>query len=188
MVDITLEKGKGLVLGKLRTITLIEGNLQIMMQRSLSATENEIIEDDNRFSKANYELRRNFLIEIAILEKRLILDNSIISMKPTIYNLIDLQSCYDWQLVNVESIVEESSDRDQNAMKLFTKIIPKFKYYISTRFRISTRYYGGEENLLAGTSQGNKFFGNIYRDISCLIIIFLLYQFYTFLCIQSVGL
>ena len=55
-----------------------------MMQRSLYAVKNDC------FSKANYGLRRNFSIETAILEKRLILDNSIILMKPTIYNLTDL--------------------------------------------------------------------------------------------------
>ena len=66
--------------------------------------------------------------------------------------------------------IEESVGKDQNAMKLFTKIMPRFKHYISTRFGISTRYYRGEENLLVGTSQGDKFSSNKCRDISCLII------------------
>ena len=122
-----------------------------MIWRSLCAAENEIIEDNDYFSKANYRSIRNFLIEIAILEKRLILDNSIISMKPTIYNSTDLQSYYDWQLANIGSIIEESAGREWKTMKLFIKIMPNFKHYISTGFGISTRYYRGEENLLAGT-------------------------------------
>ena len=48
--------------------------------------------------------------------------------------------------------------------------MPNFKHYISTRFGIGTRYYSREENLLAGTGQGNKFSGNMCRDISYLII------------------
>ena len=35
LLDITLEKGKGLVIGKLQTIILIEGDLQIIMRRYL---------------------------------------------------------------------------------------------------------------------------------------------------------
>ena len=37
LVDTTLEKGKGLVLDKLRSITLIEGDLQMNMRIQLEA-------------------------------------------------------------------------------------------------------------------------------------------------------
>jgi len=69
IVDATLEKGKGPVLGKLRTITLIEGDLQILMRIFLFSYEQELIEEDNRFAKANYRLQKNYSIETAILEK-----------------------------------------------------------------------------------------------------------------------
>ena len=55
-------------------------------------------------------------------------------------------------------------------MNLLIKIIPNFKYHISTEFEINSRCYRGEEIILARTGQGNKFSGDIYRDISCLII------------------
>ena len=108
LVDAILEKGKGPILGKLKTITLIEGDLQIMMRMYLNALEEELIKGDKRFSKANYSSKKNFSIETAILEKQLILDNSLLSLEKTIYNLTDLKSCCDRQLLNIGSIVEES--------------------------------------------------------------------------------
>ena len=90
-----IEKGKGPVLGKLRNITLIEGDLQMMIRYHLYSENEEIIEADARFSKVNYGSRKNFSIETVLLEKRLILDNILIVTKPTIYTLTDLKSCYD---------------------------------------------------------------------------------------------
>jgi len=170
IIDVMLEKGKGPKLGKLRTITLIEGDLQLLMRIFLDGSTNELIEKDPRFSKANYGSRKNFSIESAILEKRLILDHSLLSQKETIYNLTDLKACYDRQLSKIGSIVEESTGRNRKAMVLFTKIMPHFKHHVQTGYGISERYYGGKEDELAGTGQGNKFSGDMCRDISCLII------------------
>ena len=44
LVEITLEKGKGPILGKLRNITLIEGDLQINIRICLNAKSEELIE------------------------------------------------------------------------------------------------------------------------------------------------
>ena len=55
----------------------------------------EIIESDKRFSKSNYGLRKNYSIEIAILEKRLTFNNSMLMGNLTLYRLTNLQSCYD---------------------------------------------------------------------------------------------
>ena len=48
--------------------------------------------------------------------------------------------------------------------------MPRWKHYVSTAFGISEEYYGGEENTLVGTGQGNKFSGDVCRDTSYLII------------------
>ena len=82
------------------------------MRIYLKSDNRELIEQDKRFSKANYRSRKNYSIEIAIFEKYLILDSSLILIKPTIYNLTDLQSCCNWQLVNIESIIGESVGRN----------------------------------------------------------------------------
>ena len=41
---------------------------------------------------------------------------------------------------------------------------------MSTGFGISNHYYGREEEELVSTGQGNKFSGDMCRDVSCLII------------------
>ena len=98
----------------------------------LGDSEEEIIKKDSRFSKSNYGSRKNYSIESALLEKRLILDHSLLSYKVTIYCLTDLQSCYDRQLLNIGGIIEESSGRDRKAMKLITKVMPNLKHFIPT--------------------------------------------------------
>ena len=165
-----VKKGKGPVLGKLRFIALIEGDSQINMRMHLASNKEELIENNSRFSKANCGSRKNYSIETAILQKRLIFDNSLIEIKSSIYNFTDLKSCYDRQLANVGSIVEELVGRNRAAMKLCTKIMPKLKRHISTGYEISEHYHGGEEDQLAGAGQGNKFSGDMCRDASCIII------------------
>ena len=61
----------------------------------LNSDGRELIEGDDHFSASNYGSRKHYSIETAILEKRLVIDNSLIELKPTIYNITDLQSCYD---------------------------------------------------------------------------------------------
>ena len=97
----------------------------------------ELIKQDEYFSKVNYGSRKNFFIETAILEKCLIFDNSILSMKLTIYILTDLQLCYDRQLANIGGIVKESVGKNRKAMKLFIKTMPNFNYNICTGYGIS---------------------------------------------------
>lgn len=77
-------------MGKLCNITLIEGDLQMMMRLYLNSEKEELIETDSCFSKANYGSRKNYSIKTALLEKRLIFDNSLITTKPTVYALTDL--------------------------------------------------------------------------------------------------
>ena len=48
VLDSTLSKGKGFVLGKLRVMTLIEADWQHLMRTCLGDSEEEIIETDNR--------------------------------------------------------------------------------------------------------------------------------------------
>ena len=52
-------KGEGLVLGKLKIITLIEADWKCMMRMYLGEEEEEIIKGDSRFSKLNCSLRKN---------------------------------------------------------------------------------------------------------------------------------
>ena len=90
MLDVMIGKGKGMLLGKLRIITLIEADLQCIMRTCLGDNDEEIIEKDRQFSKANHGSRRNYSIETALLEKRLMFDNSVLSGDKTICTITDL--------------------------------------------------------------------------------------------------
>ena len=109
------------------------------MRIFLYSDEEEIIERDPRISKANYSSRKNYSIEIAILEKRLVFDCSMINMEKTIYSFTDLKACYDCQLSKLGSIIKEAIGRDRNAMLMFAKILLIWQRYICTGYRISTR-------------------------------------------------
>ena len=68
-LDITIEKGKGPVLGKLRTIQLIEADLQLVMRILVNNRNKYRIERDSRIAKSNYGSSPRYSIDDAILEK-----------------------------------------------------------------------------------------------------------------------
>ena len=63
------------------------------------------IEEDDRLSKFNYGSKANYLIETAILEKRLMYDVAIRDGKPILHNISDLKAYYDRQLPNLGCLV-----------------------------------------------------------------------------------
>ena len=81
ILDARLSKGKGMMLGKLRTITSIEIDLQCIV--------------------------KNYLIESAMLEKQSVFDNSLLLSKAGTCHLTDLKLCYDFQLVIIGRLIEE---------------------------------------------------------------------------------
>ena len=78
ILDVTIKKGKGPTLGKLRTIQLIAADLQLLMHIFLDPKSEKYIEMDPRISKVNYSSRKNYSIESVILEKRLIFDSYLL--------------------------------------------------------------------------------------------------------------
>ena len=123
-----LSKGKEMMIVKVRIIALTEADLQHAMRTHLNDDEEELMEEDVRTSKSNYGSRKNYSIENAILEKRLVMDKSLISCKKTMCHLTDLKSCCDRQLVNIGGLIEESIGRDRDVMKMLTKLIPRWKH------------------------------------------------------------
>ena len=94
------------------------------------------IEKDLRVAKCNYGSRLYYLIEDAILEKRICYNNSLLNQEQTIYNMINLKSCYDRQLAQIESMVQELVGVERLQIKLFAKLIPVIEYYIYTSLKI----------------------------------------------------
>ena len=69
IVNIILEKGKELVLGKLHIIQLIEADLQLLICIFMRKRAQNNIEKDKRISEYNYVSRKGYSIKLAILEK-----------------------------------------------------------------------------------------------------------------------
>ena len=67
-----MEKGKGLVLGRLHTIQLIEADFQLIMRIFLILRNQGAIEIDKELSKYNFGLRKSYVIEEVLLEIRLL--------------------------------------------------------------------------------------------------------------------
>ncbi|MFN9955858.1 MAG: hypothetical protein ACK55I_22385, partial [bacterium] len=72
VLDIILDKGKGPIIGKLRTIQLVEADLQLLIRIFVGNRTSGLIEDDPSISKFNFRSRKLYSIDEVILEKRLI--------------------------------------------------------------------------------------------------------------------
>ena len=69
ILDVMLEKGKGPLLEKLRTMQLCEADLQLLMRTCIGDRNESTIEEDERILKFNYGSRQHYSIETALLEK-----------------------------------------------------------------------------------------------------------------------
>ena len=74
LLDVTLEKGKGPIIVKLRTSRIIEEDFQLLMKMFIGRRTEGTIENDNRTCKFNYVSRTRYSIENTILEKCLMSD------------------------------------------------------------------------------------------------------------------
>ena len=124
------------------------------------------IEEDNRILKGNYGSRSKYLIEIAILEKWLIFDLSIFNNVPHIHNMTDLEACFDRQLANVGSILEEPIGIERAVIKLIAKVLLIFERHICMSYRISSRYYRGVKDEQRGIGQEYVLLINIMKITS----------------------
>ena len=95
VLDIILEKEKEPILGKLRTIQLIEADLQLIIRIFIRERNDENVAIDKRISKYNRGSRRYYSIDILILEKRLMHNATIRNSQLTIYTTCELKACYD---------------------------------------------------------------------------------------------
>ena len=78
----------------------------------------------------------------------------------TIHNMTDLKSCYDYQLSQMGSIIEESIGVKRKLIKLIAKLLLVMKHHIYTVYGASKKYYSGKQDEVAGTGQGYMVLGN----------------------------
>ena len=169
VVDIVLEKGKGPRLDKLRVIQLIEGDLQLLLRMLVTNRSAIVAEDSERLSKYNYGNRKGYDIHSAIVEKSFINDLTSFTNYATIHYIDDRKVCYDRQLPEIGFITELSFGMHQQEVNLLNGVLQNFNYYLSTAYGIAKEKYGGHNDRLAGTGQGNVLSGAICRNVSCLI-------------------
>jgi len=93
------------------------------------------------------------------MEKRLICDSSVITEEKTAHVVTDLSACYDRQLVNVSSILLESTGINRQVTRLFAKILPSFNHHICSGFSISKQSYRSPSNHYSSIGQGNSLSG-----------------------------
>ena len=110
------------------------------------------------------------------------------NMEQTVHNFTDLDSCYDRQLANVCRVVEEAVELYWMAIKLFTKVIPRFEHCIHTNFWISEGSYGGRNDPLGSLGKRMELSGSTKRDISCFMFKALEEKWHGFINIDSIKL
>ena len=111
-----IEKGKGPILGKLRVIELIEGDLQTIVRTYVELRNDYSIKNDSRLSHFNFDSRKHYSIESALLGKRLIYDTSKYDNESTMHLISDLEAFYDRQIPAIGEIVEEALGVDRKAI------------------------------------------------------------------------
>ena len=82
-------------------------DLQLIIKIWVNNRNKGKIETDSRVVKSNYSSRAGYSIESVLLKKWLIYNHSKLSREITVYNMTDLEVCYNRQLANLSSIVEE---------------------------------------------------------------------------------
>ena len=63
------EKGKGLILTKIRKIRLVKADLQFIIRIFFRYRKGTKIENNNYVSKSNFRIRNNYCIKNVLLEK-----------------------------------------------------------------------------------------------------------------------
>ena len=53
--------------------------------------------------------------------------------------MIDLKSCCNQQLAEIDLIIQESVGVERLPIKLFTKLLPNIEHYICTSYRVSKK-------------------------------------------------
>ena len=101
------------------------------------------IESDDRVCNITYGSRPGFSIEDDILENRLVFDNIIVTGKHTIYEMTDVEACYDSKLSKIGSIVQETLGVETKPIQLITKILLIMDYFLSLAFGDSKEFYRG---------------------------------------------
>ena len=93
LLDITLEKEKGPIIGKSRVTQLHKAESQLLMRIYVGGRNDNNVEKDSRLSQFNCGLRRHYSIDAATFQKRLMHSNAVRDGKQMMHNLSDFKAC-----------------------------------------------------------------------------------------------
>ena len=65
-----------------------------------------------------------------------------------VYTMSDLEACYDRQTPKLCGLVEEHIVANRKAVKLLTKMLPRFEHHVGTVNGVSKEKHGGVKELL----------------------------------------
>ena len=74
-----------------------------------------------------------------------------------VHTVSDLEECYDRQFPELCVLVKELLGANRKAVKLATKVLPRFEHHLGTDNGVSKEKCGGEKDLLGGAGKGNIF-------------------------------
>ena len=86
-------------------------------------------------------------------------DFSMQSMEEIVHNFADLESCCYRRLENVYGVAKEAVGNCRLAIKICTKVTPRFEHCTCTNFRINDESHGGRNDPLRGLGQGRMLSG-----------------------------
>lgn len=92
----------------------------------------------------------------------MLFESNLFTRTQFVYTFYNIEACYDRQDANIVCMVEEVVGAQRNPAMLFTKLFLQLKHYLATSYSISSIYYGGIEDPLCGTEQGNVLTGTGY--------------------------
>ena len=98
------------------------------------------IELDNRISKYDFGAQKAHIMNMEIVEKRLMRNASVQNEPLTIHNFIDMKFCYDRKLLNFSSIIEELVRVERGPTKTASKASLRLKQHAYVSCGISKRY------------------------------------------------
>lgn len=149
-----LEKGKGPLLNKLRIIQLIQADLQMLMRVLILPSANKVIEE-GIINKCQYARRKETMMN-ALVEKRLIIESSILTRKDPVWLVSDMSACYNRHIKELGQFMLESHRVNADGAETLMKVIVEMETQVQTSFGRSKNSHKTTEDItLYGTGQGN---------------------------------
>lgn len=149
-----LEKGKGPRIDKLRIIQLIQSDLQTVMKMLIQPTATKL-EREGKINLCQFARAKSTTISV-LVEKRLLMENSILTRKYSIWIVSDMTACYDRHICQLGELFLSSHRVNANGASMLVKNLQKMETNVVTAYGKSKDKYSSTEDMSQyGTGQGN---------------------------------